>query len=321
MEVNNIKKVACVGAGMIGSSWATNFAMKGYPVCLYDIGTELLYNAQKNIKRNFNILQQYGIMTKQAVEKAENLLEYTASIEAAVKEVQFIQESGPEKYEVKQQILAEIEEYTSSQTIIASSTSGLLITEIAEFAINPERCIGAHPYNPPHILPLVEINKGEKTSPEVVQAAYNFYSHLGKEPIILQKESLGFIANRLQISLVREAVDLVMRGVCSVEDIDKAVTFGPGLRWALIGPNLISQLGGGRQGIRGLSIHLNPSAEKWLADMAKWDKFPDGWPDIAQEGVDKEMANRSAEFGRTNEEIVQFRDRSLFELLKIHKKL
>jgi 3-hydroxyacyl-CoA dehydrogenase len=321
MEVNKIKKIACIGSGIIGASWATNFAMKGYPVHLYDIGAEQLHEAQKNISSNFQIMQQYGVLTQQAGEEAQRLLEYTTSIEDAVKDVQFIQESGPEKYEIKQKILAELEKYTSPQTIIASSTSGLLITEIAKFAKNPERCIGAHPYNPPHILPLVEITKGDKSSSEVVQAAYNFYSVIGKEPIVLQKEVLGFIANRLQLSLVREAVDLVMRGVCSIEDIDKAVTFGPGLRWALIGPMLISQLGGGQHGIRGLSLHLNPGAEKWLADMAKWDEFPDGWPDIAQLGVDKEMANRPVEFGRSNEEIIRFRDQGLFQLLKIHHKM
>jgi len=321
VPTNEIKKVACVGAGIIGSSWATNFILKGYPVCLYDTGQKQLDNAKKSVINNLTILQKNALITQQTAAEAENLITYTMNMEEAVQAVQFIQESGPENYEIKQNILDMMEKFTSSETIIASSTSGLLITEIAKFSAHPERCIGAHPYNPPHIIPLVEITKGDKTSPEAVKCACDFYVRLGKEPIVLQKESLGFIANRLQMGLFREAVDLVTRGVCSVEDIDKAVTFGPGLRWALLGPNLIFQLAGGEHGIRGSSLHMNPSAEKWLADMAKWDKFPDGWPDIAQTGVDNEMANRSVEFGKTNEEIIQFRDQGLFEILKYHKKM
>jgi carnitine 3-dehydrogenase len=321
MEANDIKRVACIGAGMIGASWAVNFAMRGYPVCLYDINQIQLEDAQKNIRANLGSLQENNILTKQEADYAENLIGYTTRMEDAVRNVQFIQESGPESYEIKQGIFSEVERYTSPQTIIASSTSGLLISKIAASLEHPGRCIGAHPYNPPHIIPLVEINKGDKTDPDIVRCAYDFYVLLGKEPIILQKETLGFIANRMQIALNREGIDLVCRGVCSVEDVDKAVVFGPGLRWAALGPNLIAQLGGGEKGIKGLSMHLNPSAEKWLKDMAKWDEFPEGWPDIAQDGVNKEMVNRKAEFGRTNAELAKFRDRVLLELLKLHKKL
>ncbi len=321
MKTNQITKVACVGAGIIGSSWATKFVLQGYPVHVYDTVQKQLDNAKKNITDNLAILQKNEIITEQAAKNAAKLLLYTTNIEEAVQDVQFIQESGPERYEIKQQILEQIENFATADAIIASSTSGLLVTEIAKYAKNPERCIGAHPYNPPHIIPLVEITKGDKTSEDVVQCACEFYTLLGKEPIVLQKESLGFIANRLQIALFREAVDLVTRGVCSIEDIDKAVTFGPGLRWALLGPNIIFQLAGGQHGIRGSSLHMNPSAEKWLADMATWDKFPEGWPDIAQAGVDAELANRPPEFGKSNEEIIQFRDKGLFELLKYHKKM
>ena len=218
-------------------------------------------------------------------------------------------------------MLAEIEKYTLPDTIIASSTSGLLITEIAKFAKYPGRCIGGHPYNPPHLIPLVEITKGEKSSPEAVKCAFDFYALLGKEPVILHKETLGFIANRLQMALYREAIDLVVRGVCSVEDIDKAVLFGPGLRFGIMGPNLIFHLGGGAQGIKGLLTHLHDSGELWLKDMARWTTEPEGWPDMAQEGVLCEIENRPAEFGKTTEEIIEFRDNMLTELLKLHKKL
>lgn len=321
MEASEIKKISCLGAGVIGSSWATNFAVRGYPVCVCDISSEQLVGAKKSIANNLEFLVNKGILGKEDAANAEGLVIFSTSVEEAVNDVQFIQESGPEKYEIKQQVLFEIEKYVSAGTIIASSTSGLLITEIAKFAKHPERCVGGHPYNPPHLIPLVEITKGEKSSPEAVKCAYDFYTLLGKEPVILQKETLGFIANRLQRALSREATDLVMRGVCTVEDVDKAVVFGPGLRWAILGPNMVMHLGGGMQGIKGLINHLRDSGNMWLKDMASWTEEPEEWADLAQEGVLLEIEKRPAEFGKTTEEIIEFRDNMLVELLKLHKKL
>lgn len=321
MEADRIKKVACLGAGVIGSSWATIFAMRGYPVCVYDINPQQLDTAKKNITNNLEFLVRKGVLGKDEAARAEGMATFSTSVEEAVNDAQFIQESCPEKYEIKQQVLAEIEKYTSPETIFTSSTSGLLITEIAKFARHPERCVGGHPYNPPHLVPLVEVTKGEKSSPQAVKCAYDFYVLIGKEPVILRKETLGFIANRLQMALSREAIDLVVRGVCSVEDIDKAVLFGPGLRYAILGPNLILHLGGGEQGIRGLINHLQDSAEMWLKDMANWTKIPEEWPDLAHEGVIREIENRPAQFGKTTGEIIEFRDNMLIELLKLHKKL
>jgi 3-hydroxyacyl-CoA dehydrogenase len=144
---------------------------------------------------------------------------------------------------------------------------------------------------------------------------------MGKEPVVLQKEVPGFIANRLAVALWREAVDLVMRGVCSVEDVDKALCFGPGLRYALMGPNLTYHLGGGPQGIQGLIKHIGPSVELWWDDMAVWKKLPSGWAEMAQEGVLREMAHRAPEQGMTNEEIVRWRDDGLIEILRYIKKI
>jgi 3-hydroxyacyl-CoA dehydrogenase len=321
MKANQIKKVACLGAGVIGSSWATSFAIHGYPVCVCDIAPEQLDAAKKSIAGNLAFLVEKGVLQQEEAIRAEGLVTVSTSVAEAVKDVQFIQESGPENYKIKQQVLAEIEKHTATDTIIASSTSGLLITEIATSAKHPERCVGGHPYNPPHLIPLVEISKGEKTSNEAVKTAYDFYLLLGKEPVVLQKESLGFIANRLQMALSRETIDLVMRGVCSVEDIDKAMLYGPGLRFAIMGPTLTYHLGGGAQGAKGLFTNLRNSATMWLEDMAAWTIIPEGWPDAAQAGVLHEIENRSAEFGKTTEELIEFRDNMLIELLKLHKKL
>jgi len=321
MNTPGIKRIACVGSGLIGSGWATNFLMKGYPVVLYDIKEELLADARQRINQNLQFLLKKGVLNEKQFTDAVNSAVFTTSIEEAVQDVQLIQESSPENYEVKQALLAEIEKFAQPSTIFASSTSGLLISEIAKFAKHPQRCLGAHPYNPPYLIPLVEISRGAKTSEAVIQTVYNFYSLLGKEPVILRKEAPGFIANRLQMALYREAVDLVNRGVCSVEDVDKASCFGPGLRFGIMGPNLIYQLGGGAHGIKGLLTHVGASVEMWWADMADWKKWPEGWADNAQEGVHRAMDNRPPELGRTTAEIAAWRDDMLIELLRLHKKL
>lgn len=321
MKAADIRKIACIGSGLIGANWATNFIMKGYGVNLYDVNSRQLENARAVIENNMRFLVSKNVIPQQEADKAVSLLTFTSNIYEAVNDVLFIQESGPEKYEVKQEILAAVEENTHDSTIFASSTSGLLITEIAKYAKHPERCLGAHPYNPVHLIPLVEISKGSKTSEETINCTCDLYRLLDKEPVILQKEALGFIANRLQVALYREAVDLVVRGVCSVEDVDKASLYGPGLRFGIMGPNLIFQLGGGAHGIKGLLHHIGPSVELWWADMADWKKWPANWGETAQNGVNEEMSKRPPAFGRTNEEAGRFRDDMLIELLRLHKKL
>lgn len=321
MVPEKIRKAACIGSGLIGASWATYFVLKGLEVNLYDINEEFLRAGKEKVEKNLDFFMEKGIIDGDKRTEVLSRLHLTPEMKAAVEHALFIQESGPEKYDIKRQILKEIERYAPSEAIFASSTSGLLITEIAKDADHPERCLGAHPYNPPHLIPLVEMTKGDKTSPDALRCAYDFYKSIGKEPVILQKEALGFIANRLQTVLYREMVELVMRGVCSVEDADKALLYGPGLRYGIMGPNLIFQLGGGNQGIRGMMKNLvGPSCALWLPDTAKWEKMPEEWADIAQAGVDAEMKNRSPEEGRTNEEIIRYRDEMLIQLLKLHGK-
>lgn len=321
MKASKIKKAAVLGGGMIGSSWATNFLWKGLPVHLCDISEEALKTARARIRGNLEYLVSKGILKADEMNVALGLARYTTNPAEALKDIQFIQECALEKYETKQALLGEVDRYAPKDAVFASSTSGLLITEIAKGSKHPERCLGAHPYNPPHLIPLVEIGKGEKTSEDAVTTACDFYKALGKEPVVLRKEARGFIANRLSVALYREAVDLVMRGVCSIEDVDKAVNYGPGLRYALMGPNLIYQLGGGPHGLTGIMTHIGTTVEAWWADMADWKKWPEGWLPKAQAGVNEEMAGRPPETGRTNEEIIRWRDDGLIELLKFLKKI
>ncbi len=321
MKAKDIKNVSCVGAGVIGYSWALYFSLKGLDVTVYDITDEALELAKKRVHDSLLSLIKNNVVTEEESKKIESRIIYTKSMEEAVKDAKLIVESGPENYDIKKDMVKKMEEYTSDETIIVSSTSGLLITKIAEDAKHPERFIGAHPYNPPHLIPLVEITKGEKTTEEVVETAKEFYTSIDKEPVVLQKEALGFICNRIQMALYREVCDLIMRGVCTIEDADKAVTFGPGLRWGIMGPSLVFQLGGGEYGIAGALKHMGPSANMWLADMADFKKIPDEFATIAQSGVNEELANRPKEIGNDDASLAEYRDKMLIDLLRLHKKL
>lgn len=321
MKLNDIKDIAIVGSGVIGYSWALSFAMNGHPVRVYDINDGSLKLAKERIHESLVNLAQNKVINPNKIEKIEKRIDYSTSIEKTVEKSKFIVESGPEKYEIKWSIVEEIEKYASEDAIVASSTSGLLITEIAKNAKHPERFIGAHPYNPPHLIPLVEITKGEKITEENVKLAYDLYKSIKKEPVILQKEALGFICNRIQMAVYREVCDLVMRGVCTIEDADKAVTYGPGIRWAIMGPSLVFELGGGQGHIDGLMKHLNESINLWLNDMADWKEFPEKFPEVARKGVEEALKNRNPEIGNTDESLAEYRDKMLIEILKLHNKL
>lgn len=321
MEAKDIRKVACVGAGVIGYSWALYYSLKELSVTVYDLTDEKLQLAKKRIHESLVNLKQNDVVNENEIDEIESRISYTTSMEEAVKDVQFITESGPENYEVKRKMAEDMEKYTSSDTIIASSTSGLLVTEIAKNAKHPERFIGAHPYNPPHLIPLVELTRGEKTDDHVLEVAKEFYQMIDKEPVVLQKEALGFICNRIQMAVYREVCNLVMKGVCTIEDADKAVTYGPGLRWAIMGPSLVFELGGGEGHIDGLMKHLNPSISLWLHDMADFKDFPEEFPEIARKGVDEALKNRPKEIGNDDQSLAEYRDKMLISLLKLHNKL
>ena len=315
------KKAASVGCGVIGYSWALKFAMAGYETYAWNRSEASSEGARANVEESLKSLIKNEVLTEEDAQKVRERIHYTTSIEETVRDAAFIQESSAEHYEVKHELVKEIEKYAPADTVIASSTSGLLVTEIAKYAEHPERFVGGHPYNPPHLIPLVEITKGDKTSDSAVERAKAFYKEIGNEPVVLQKEALGFICNRLQMALYREVCNLVMNGVCTVEDADKAVTFGPGIRWGIMGPSLVFELGGGKGGVSGLMNHLNDSITLWLNDMADWKEFPKEWAQVAQDGVNEELKNRAPETGNTRESLEEYRDKMLIQLLKMHGKL
>jgi len=307
-----IKKTAVIGAGTIGAGWATLFAAKGCSVNLYSRRAETRAHAFQTLRSNLSFLVKKGLMTEDEMDSAFKRVNDMTSITDAVKDVDYAQESVAEEYDLKKRIFEEMDAVCPEHAILASSSSGLLMTEIQKATTRPERCIIAHPFNPPHLIPLVEIVPGKKTSEETVRATYDFHSKLGKVPVILKAEIPGYIANRVAAALWREAIDLVDKGVASVEDVDKAVYAGPGIRWALMGSHLTYHLGGGAGGIGHFIDHIGRTTFKTLwEDLATWTWISDSAKGKLIEGVKEEMG------ARTLDDLVKWRDDKLVELLKI----
>lgn len=316
-----MKQVAVYGTGLIGSGWGVDFLRHGCTVHFYDLDDEKLAAARKSLEDGFAFLSDAGVMTAEEATECMSRAVFTTDVKTAVEHAEFIQENGPERIGIKHSIIKSIEEWCPPDAVIGTSTSGLLISDIASEATHPERIVGGHPYNPVYLIPLVELSKGDKTSQTVIDTTVTFYRSVGKEPVVLNKECPGFISNRIQMAINREAYDLVSRGVCSVEDVDKAVTFGPGLRWAIMGPHLVNQLTGGKGGFRYMAEVFEPVSRAWLEDMARWTKAPEGYTDLAVAGIAQEMANRAPGTGQTDEELIEFRNKGLVTLLKFHEKL
>ena len=272
---DRIKNIAILGTGLIGASWAAFYAGKGFSVKLYDADKSKCDAGYEKAVEFLNFLSQHHAISSQTAEKAIRSLQCVESIGDLVNDAELVQESVVERYDVKKKVLSELEQFATCKCIFLSSSSGLLVSQMQKEMKHPERFLIAHPFNPPHLIPLVELVPGRKTSPELLKTMSDFFEMLGKTPVTLKREVPGHIANRLQAAVWREAIQLVIDGVASVEDIDKALCAGPGLRWALMGQNMIFHLGGGNDGGIGYFVdHIGMSFEKLWKDMAKWDCLP-----------------------------------------------
>jgi len=309
-----INHVACVGAGTIGHSWATLFATKGYNVTVYDISQKLLRTAMERIKASSEFLAEKGLITEKDAEEALKRVRVTANISECVAEADYVQESAFESYDVKKEIFSQVDRVNDA-AIIATSSSGLLMTEIQKATGKPERCIVAHPWNPPLLLKLVELVPGEKTSQQTVQTTYEFMERLDKTPVVVKKEVPGFIGNRLQAALWREALSLVNNGVASVEDVDRTVWAGPGARWARMGPFLTFHLGGGLGGLKYLIDTIQQGISEWYKNMEDWKFIPYHAAKKAIEGVEQLPMVKE----KTFQEMVKWRDDKLVEILRIQE--
>jgi 3-hydroxypropionate dehydrogenase (NADP+) len=296
----------------VGQGWGTLFALNGYKTMLIDVNEKRLEEAVARVNLHIDFLVDAGLGRDS--EKAKNRINTTTSIAEGVCNASFVVESVYESYNAKRVVYKEMDEHAPADTPLASSSSGLLMSRIQAAATHhPERCIVAHPWNPVYLIPLVELCPGRLTSEETTKRTYKFMEEIGRVPIIVRKEVPGFIANRLSAALWREALDLVDKGVASAEDVDKAVSFGPGLRWAIMGPYLTYHLGGGSGGIEYIMRHIGVSKEEWLKTMAKWTRTPDSAVEKAVKGVSEMRLVQE----KTYEELESYRDEKLVQLLKI----
>lgn len=305
------KRVGVVGCGTIGCGWATFFAMKGLQTRLYDQQPASLEKAYEKVRQNLATLVGLGeINETQAAESLKNIY-IGKSMEDALEGVTFVQESIYEDYDAKKALFQELDKLLDKDVIIATSSSGLLMTEI-QTAVEryPERCLIGHPINPVFLVPLVEIVPGKQTDTAYMVTTRAFYESIGKVPVTLKKEVPGYLENRLTAALYREAIDLAINDVASVEDIDKTIWAGPGLRYALMGPLLIYHLGGGEGGTRYFIDHLGTALTQWWEDMNTWTKIPEGAADILEKGVIEAMK------GKNIPDMCAWRDKKLVELIR-----
>jgi carnitine 3-dehydrogenase len=309
----SIRNISCVGVGLIGHSWATLFSLNNYSVSLCDLTDTILKEARVKIQNNLDFMVSRGFIEKAQASFALAQISMTTNLRKAVQDADYIQESVYENYAVKKKVLKSADLAAPDHAIFASSSSGLLICELQQAVTQPENCLIVHPWNPPHLLPLVEIVPGKSTSPHTVTQTYKLMSKIGKIPVTVKKEVPGHIANRLQAAVWREAIDLVDRGVCSVEDVDKALVAGPGLRWAFMGSNLTFHLGGGSGGLRYFIEHLGPAFSDWWKDMSTWDKIPTSGAKKIVQGIEELHQVNSM----TTASLVEWRDAKLLQLLEL----
>ncbi|MEW5594358.1 3-hydroxyacyl-CoA dehydrogenase family protein [Peribacillus frigoritolerans] len=239
-----IKKIAIIGSGVMGSGIAQSFAVSGYYVTINDIKEELLNHAQNRISENLSLLMEEGALTDREKQGALANITYSVDLEGAVRDADFIIEAIPEVIELKLNLYQQLEEIIKLDAIVASNTSTFPISQLMEKASFAERMVITHFFNPGHLVPLVEIVQHDETKPEIVKTTMDLMRKIGKSPILLKKEIAGFIANRLQTALMREAFYLLKEGVADAGDIDTAITAGPGFRWAFTGPIEIADFGG-----------------------------------------------------------------------------
>lgn len=305
-----VKRVAIIGTGVIGASWAALFLAKGLDVVATDISPDAEGRLRAYIDEVWPALETLGL----AAGASRSRLVFTDDLKAAVSGVDLVQENGPERIDFKKVLYRQLDELLPADTLIASSSSGLTMSEIQSACErHPERCVIGHPFNPPHLIPLVEIVGGAKTSEDTIERVTAFYTALGKRTIRLNKEVPGHVANRLQAALWREVVHLVSEGVVNVADADTAVCWGPGLRWGVMGPNMLFHLGGGQGGIEHFFDQFTGPMTAWWSVL--------GSPTITPELREKVIAGVREEAGsRSTGELAARRDEVLLGLLALRAK-
>jgi 3-hydroxyacyl-CoA dehydrogenase len=305
-----IRRIAMIGTGVIGASWTSLFLAKGLQVVATDIAPNAEAALRKFVDTAWPALKRLGL----SAGASQSNLKFTADLTQAVAGVDLVQENGPERIDFKQKLYGQLDELLPPDVIIASSSSGLKMSDIQMGAkSHPERCVIAHPFNPPHLIPLTEIVGGAKTSEETIQRAREFYDSIGQRTVRLNKEMPGHVANRLQAALLREVYYLVDEGVVSAADVDTALSWGPGLRWGVMGALMLNHLGGGPGGIDHFLAQFAGPVTAWWKTL--------GAPVLTPE-VQKKLADSvHAEVGsRSIAELESERDEILLGLIELRKR-
>jgi carnitine 3-dehydrogenase len=284
----SVSSVAVVGTGVIGAGWAAHFLRMGFDVAAWDPGDGAAGRLTSSVRHAWPVLEKLGLRPGASLSR----LRFAGSLAEAVDGAGFVQESAPEILDLKIKLLAELDAAAPPGVVIGSSTSGFLMSDMAVAASTPARLVVAHPFNPPYLIPLVEVVGGRSTDPAAVAWAERFYRHTGKVCLTMDREVPGFVADRLQEALWREALHMVDSGQATVQQIDDAITWGPGLRWALMGPMLTFHLAGGAGGMAHMLDHFGPALlEPWTRLTA-----PELTPrlrDLVVAGVEEEAGGAS----------------------------
>ncbi len=302
----SIRRIAVVGAGTIGASWAALFLARGMDVVVCDPAGDAEAQTRARVQAAWPVLAELGHVIEGASPQS---LRFEPDLALALAGVDFVQENAPEREDFKIDLFARMDAMLPAHVIVASSSSGLIMSRLQSRCRHPERFVIGHPFNPPHLIPLVEVVGGDKTSAAVIDQSIAFYKAMGKYPIRLNKEVPGHIANRLQAAIWREAIHLAAENVASVADIDAAVSQGPGLRWALFGPHMTFNLGGGAGGLANFMDHLLGPVQTWWDDL--------GAPEVTPALQRKLIDGVNAEAGqRSIADLVETRDAQLTALIK-----
>jgi 3-hydroxyacyl-CoA dehydrogenase len=304
-----IRKVAIVGTGLIGASWTAQYLASGFDVIATDPAPNAEANLRKSVDEALELLTAIGL----ASGASRDRLTFTTDMKEAVSKADFVQENVPERLVLKARVFAQMDEVAPPETILASSASGITMDGIQSGCQHPERCVIGHPFNPPHVIPLVEVVGGAKTSEAVIERAMEFYASIGKKPIRLRKAVPGHVGNRLQAALYREVLYLIQQGVLSVEDADVAVSYGPGLRWGVMGPNLQWHLAGGAGGIQQFVKQFMDG----FAGLMRKLEMPDVSPALMQTTIDGVLKEAN---GRSAEQLAEVENKVVLELLALRAK-
>ncbi|KAF9695917.1 hypothetical protein EKO04_006285 [Ascochyta lentis] len=307
-----IKHVSIIGCGSIGASWAALFLAQGSTVTAFDINAAAETTLRKLVANALPVLESLGLQ-KTPFASADSII-FTTDLREALQHADFVQENGPERLELKQKMFEEMAGLVRSDVVLATSSSGLTCSSIQEgmsASSRPERVIVGHPFNPPHLIPLVEVVGGTQTSQDTIDKTMAFYNAMGKKAVNVKKENVGHIANRLQAALMREMLSMLQNDTCTISDIDDAMAYGPGLRWGIMGPNTLFHLAGGEHGAQHMADHLLEPVTTWWAkeDPVLDDALKKKWVEGTMEAVKE----------RKFDDLVTQRDSELVRLLNMRK--